>query len=320
MTDIPTDPTLSNPFSTSGAGIQFEYLVGASYLVSLLSGDIPRGLDWGQTIEVRFQQRFAGIPVDDIIVVGSDGADQRILALQIKHDLTFSDSEKNETFQKVIRECWKTFTGAYGFEFNSEKDRIGIGVGIFNANLDKHLRPLLELARKARDADDFFKKIRLPDFSHKTKIDYIEAFRNLLTKAKESPVTEDEFWRFLKCLVVLHFDLENEGSRDSIQSWNRLRDQIPNGDWKQANTLFSFLVQEVTKFERTAGSIDSSKLRDFVGSSSIPLKDYQNYHSDSKKITFSFRPCDKFYSGYHRRRMSITKIGSTRFLGNKNPG
>ena len=150
MTDIiPTDPTLSNPFSTSGAGTQFEYLVGASYLVSLISGDIPRGLDWGQTFEVRFQQRFAGIPVDDIIVVGSDGVNQRILALQIKHDLTFSDSEKKQTFEKVIRECWKTFSGAYGFEFNSEKDRIGIGFGIFNANLDKRLRPLCEIARTA---------------------------------------------------------------------------------------------------------------------------------------------------------------------------
>ena len=284
MTDIPTDPTLSNPFSTSGAGNQFEYLVGASYLVSLISGDIPRGLDWGQTFEVRFQQRFAGIPVDDIIVVGSDGVNQRILALQIKHDLTFSDSEKNETFQKVIRECWKTFSGAYGFEFNSEKDRIGIGLGIFNANLDKHLRPLLEIARTARDSDDFFKKTRLPDFSHKAKIDYIDTFRNLLTKAKESPISNDELWRFLKCLVVLHFDLENEGSRDSIQCWNRLRDQIPDGDWRQATTLFSCLVKEVAKFERNAGSIDSSKLREFLASSSIPIKDYQNFHSDLRKL------------------------------------
>ena len=279
-----TDPTLSNPFSTSGAGTHFEYLVGASYLVSLLSGDIPRGLDWGQTTEVRFQQRFAGIPVDDIIVVGSDGANQRILALQIKHDLKFSDSEKNETFQKVICECWKTFSGVYGFEFDTEKDRIGIGLGVFNPNLDKHLRPVLELARKSRNADDFLKKIHLPDFSHKTKIGYLNSFRNLLTKAKESPVTDDEFWRFLKCFIVLHFDLENEGSRDSIQSWNRLRDQILDGDWKQANTLFSILVQEVAKFERNAGSIDSSKLRDFVGSSSISIKDYQNYNSDLRKL------------------------------------
>ena len=38
---------LVNPFSTSGGGITFEQAVGTSYLVSLLAGDIPRGLDWG---------------------------------------------------------------------------------------------------------------------------------------------------------------------------------------------------------------------------------------------------------------------------------
>jgi len=284
MTEISTDPTLSNPFSTSGAGTQFEYLVGTFYLVSLLSGDVPRGLDWGQTIEIKFQQRFTGIPVDDIIVVGSDGTNERILALQIKHDLIFSDSEGNETFQKVIRECWKTFSGAYGFEFNKEKDRIGIGIGIFNANIDKHLRPVLELARHSRDADDFFKKIKLPDFSHKTKKGYVDTFRKLLEKAKGSPLAEEELWSFLKCLVILHFDLENEGSRDSIQSWNRLRDQISGGDCKQANTLFSFLVQVVAKFERNAGSINLTSLRDWVNSSSILLKNYQNYQLDLKKL------------------------------------
>ena len=284
MTEIPIDPTLSNPFSTSGAGNQFEYLIGASYLVSLLSGDIPRGLDWGQTVEVRFQQRFAGIPVDDIIIVGSDGANQRILALQIKHELTFSDSETNVIFQKVIRECWLTFIGAYGFEFNIEKDRIGIGVGTYNANLDKHLRPVLELARKSRDADDFLKKVHLPDFSHKTKIGYIDAFRNLLTKAKGSPLTNEEFWNFLKCLVILHFDLENEGSRDTIQCWNRLRDQIPDGDFKRAITLFSLLINQVAIFEKNAGTINRIKLRDLISSSSIPIKDYQEYYSDLRKL------------------------------------
>ena len=55
------DIGLSNPFSTGGGGTTFEQLVGASYLVSLLEKDIPRGLDWGIIKDVKFQHRWQGI-------------------------------------------------------------------------------------------------------------------------------------------------------------------------------------------------------------------------------------------------------------------
>ncbi|MGB7000594.1 MAG: hypothetical protein WBE22_01020 [Halobacteriota archaeon] len=65
------DGGLSNPFSTGGGGVTFEQLVGASYLVSLLAGDIPRGLDWGVTKEVSFQHRWSGCLLDDIVITGT---------------------------------------------------------------------------------------------------------------------------------------------------------------------------------------------------------------------------------------------------------
>ena len=107
MSNSPANTGLSNPYSTGGGGVTFEQLVGASYLVSLLVGEIPRGVDWGTIKEVRFQDRWHGCLLDDIVVTSTDGSTERKLALQIKEYLTFSESDP--TFTRVMDDCWKTF-------------------------------------------------------------------------------------------------------------------------------------------------------------------------------------------------------------------
>ena len=266
-----------NPFSTGGGGVTFEQLVGASYLVSLLAGDVPRGLDWGITKEVKFQQRWSGALIDDIVVTSMNKKHERKLALQIKHNLTFSDAPSNTIFARVIEDCWKSFTNSSGWKFNSDIDRIGVGIGIYKSKIDNHFKPLLEIARTSKDEDEFIKRVELPSFSSKEKREYLQVIRNLLTKAKGSDITDKEIWRFLKCFVVVHFDLENAGSRDSVYCWNRLLDQLKNRDESQAKTLFDTLVSIVGEYARSAGSIDASTLR-----TKIPrvLKDQPNFISD----------------------------------------
>ena len=273
MNSAHEDPGVANPFSTGGGGNTFEHLVGVSYLVTLLAGDIPRGLDWGTCTRASFQQRWEGSVLDDIVVTSSNGKKERRLALQIKHDLTFSDAESNEDFARVVADCWKAFTGAYGWRFDPETDRLGIGVGVYQKALDEHLRPVLGQARASRDSDEFFRKVSTPGFFHKTKQQYVNVFRNLLTKAKDSPVTEIELWRFLRCLVILHFDIEHAGSRDAVQSWNQLRNLIKNGDATKALSLFEILRTEVADSAKMAGSIDRERIRGIALDHGIYLQD-----------------------------------------------
>ena len=44
------------------------------------------------------------------------------------------------------------------------------------------------------------------------------ACRKALEKAKGDSISDDEVWRFLRCLVVVHFQLEHAGARDSTQA------------------------------------------------------------------------------------------------------
>jgi len=280
MNSAHEDPGVANPFSTGGGGNTFEHLVGVSYLVTLLAGDIPRGLDWGTCTRVSFQQRWEGSVLDDIVVTSSNGKKERRLALQIKHDLTFSDAESNEDFARVVADCWKAFTGAYGWWFDPEADRLGIRVGVYQNALDEHLRPVLEQARASRDSDEFFRKVSTPGFFHKTKQQYVNVFRNLLTKAKDSPVTEIELWRFLRCLVILHFDIEHAGSRDAVQSWNQLRNLIKNGDATKALSLFEILRTVVADSAKMAGSIDRERIRGIALDHDIYLQDELDLSQD----------------------------------------
>lgn len=61
--------TLASPFSTGGGGETFEKLAGACTLAALLAREELPGLDLTVT-KVRFQQRYAGHLVDDIVVEG----------------------------------------------------------------------------------------------------------------------------------------------------------------------------------------------------------------------------------------------------------
>src|SRR5262249_2975990 len=139
------------------------------------------------------------------VVVSSDGSQERRLALQVKHELNFAFSDA--TFQRVINDCWAAFTGKFGWPFNPEVDRIGLGLGIYQTDLDRHFRPLLEWARASRDGEEFSQKVNLAKFSSAEKRTYLLLIINSLTAVKGSPVTDNEVWKFLSCLVVLHFDL-----------------------------------------------------------------------------------------------------------------
>lgn len=284
MSNNTANSALSNPFSTGGGGVTFEQLVGTSYLVSLLAGDIPRGLDWGITKSVLFQHRWSGCLLDDIVITSANGCRERKLALQVKHDLSFSDSVSNTTFASVIEDCWKTFSSSLGWQFNQNADRIGIGLGVYQNKIDKHFRPLLEWARTSKDSTEFLRKVSLPIFSSQEKQEYLKIIRYLLSKSKGNNITNDEIWKFLRCLVVIHFDLEYAGSRDSVHCWNCLLDQIKNRNEGQAKLLFNSITSIVAEYARSAGSIDIDVLRTKISTNAIALKEHPNFTSDLTKL------------------------------------
>ena len=285
MSDQPPDSnrSLASPFSTGGGGVTFEHVVGASYLVSLLAEDIPRGLNRGVTDSVAFQQRWSGAILDDLVVTTRTAEDEQIrLALAVKHNLTFSAAPSNTVFHRVISDCWDTFSGVHNWPFDPAVDRIGIGVGEYSATADKHLQRVLDWARRS-DSPEVFARIHIDGFSSAEMRGHLQAIKMLLADAAGREVSDDEQWQFLRCLVVIHFDVEHAGSRDSTAAWNRLLDQMSDRDDAKARQLFDRLVSLVDEHAASGGTLTAESLRQVLGGD-FPLRDQVSCARDLERI------------------------------------
>jgi hypothetical protein len=204
---------ISNPFSTGGGGTTFEQMVGTHYLVSLLASDIPRGLSKGICHKVSFQQRWSDVILDDIVVTSrlSNGSEHKLM-LQVKHDITVSLAPSNKLFRRVIHDCWETFISRRG-DFDPDKDRLGIAVGVYNTRIDKHFQSLLQWARTSTSVEEF-SRYQTTTFASDDMREYHSILGETLSDMANRTLSDIEIWRFLKCFVYIHFDIENEGSRD----------------------------------------------------------------------------------------------------------
>lgn len=251
---------LSNPFSTGGGGTTFEQLVGMYYLVSLLAADIPRGLNEGICYRVGFQQRWNDAILDDIVVTTrSSDASEHTLVLQVKHEITISTAASNNLFQRVISDCWETFEGRRG-GFNPDIDRLGIAVGVYHSNIDEHLQRLLQWARTSISIEEF-RRVKVGNFASNEMRNYLNDFEEILSRVAGKQISEKDLWQFLKCFVYIHFDIENDGSRDLSYLRNRAVDQLENRDEGEAGKLIDSLQVLVSDYAKTGGAIDAMILR-----------------------------------------------------------
>ena len=88
---------ISNPYSTGGGGFDFEYLVGTYYLISMLKKSIPLGREEGIINHVKFQAKYSGHFLDDIVVICSNDCS---LSIQVRHTVKFT--EKDSEFKSLI--------------------------------------------------------------------------------------------------------------------------------------------------------------------------------------------------------------------------
>lgn len=232
---------IASPFCTGGGGFDFEELVATTYLIAMLSNDIPRGLEQGYVKSVSFQQKYKGLSVDDIIVTVQDKDVEIRLCLSAKHSLAFTD---NKLFNEVIGYCWQDF---------NKGNLIGIVVApsSYSQRISRHLQELLNWAKTSPNPSDFLAKANL----YKEKKAFTNLFKMVLGQAKKQAITDNELWKFLSSLRVLDFDLENFGSRDVVASLNQLRRSLTNPDIEQAKNLFARLKLLVSKYKKSAGTI-----------------------------------------------------------------
>ncbi|MBC8492775.1 MAG: AAA family ATPase [Chloroflexi bacterium] len=255
MDQLPKPKQIASPVATGGVGSDFERRVGAYYLATLLLRSVPRGQDAGTAREVRFQRLYEGESLDDLVVLSDLPAGESKLALQIKRDLTFG--EKDPTFDEVMYASWQTFKSS---QFILGVDRFGVAVALYSKTVDEHYQRVLTWARTSANAADFLLRISIERLANRRQGEFVELIRAKLHRYSGRSVSEDELWNFLRSMVILHFDLLNEGSRDYAYSVEILRHSLPSCRKTDAPHLFGKLTQYAAEANGSAGSFDAANL------------------------------------------------------------
>lgn len=160
-------------------------------------------------------------------------------------------------FSEVMSACWRHFTSP---PFVPDRDFVGIAIGE-GCNILKirtHLQEILQWARVHRTSRSFH--IQVGKFKAK------ESLLNEISRALDAGVSrhvgKDQFWKFLRRFVVLPFDFDSTGSRDSIDCWNALRSVVSRRSPRQAKALSDGLYSLVSRYSQSGGEIDFDMIRD----------------------------------------------------------
>jgi len=246
---------LSNPFSSGGGGGHFEAHVQASFVALMLTGGFAPCLPNWPIRKIKLQGKFAGYDTDDLIIfVENPGGDQeRKILGQIKHSISITENDK--VFAEVIQAAWNDFNN--DSLFSRGKDVIALITGPLSATDINDVRTILEWARYAENANEFFKKVELTNFSSQKKQTKLQAFRTTLTKANSgNPVSDETLFEFLKHFHLLGYDLDlKTGVTLSL-----LHSLIAQYSQENIRSIWAQLVDEVQSANKNAGTISSESL------------------------------------------------------------
>jgi hypothetical protein len=241
---------MTSPYSSGGGGTHLEARMAAACLAAILSEASVRGLPGEFATQVRTQRGAFGDPLDDLIIDGlrGDGRPTQ-LHLQVKNKLTFTAND--DEWVEVLRRAWDTFTAA---RFNPVFQRVGVGIGTYNARADQQYQSVLNWAEHSPDAQNFFERIAQGDYSHQDKQSFVATVRTALEAHAGRALTDDELWRFFKVFVIVHYDFQSAaGSRDEANVIERLKGLLPPEHRDQAKLIWDHLVAKAGEMVPVGG-------------------------------------------------------------------
>lgn len=242
-------------FQKGGGGTNFEQNVQTAFLVTMLvGGDVPC-LPSSRISEIALQVTNRGYETDDLLVVAkSEDGEHRIL-IQIKHEITFT--AKNELCKEVFSSFWKDYNNTS--VFNKEKDKLVVVKNGLAKSERNHLKSILNWANTHSTATDFFSEVNRV----KVKKEQLDVFRLILKEANNNAeLTDEELWKFLKCVDVLEYDFLNEGSICKTYFLNLIKLCMNSTSALNEEDVWNSLYSYVSSINPNGGSVTLESVKD----------------------------------------------------------
>ncbi len=201
---MPDGAVVPSPAATGDAGGNFELHVDAFSLALLLAGAVPPILTNTSVAEIRLQTRHSGWKTDDLLIIGKKNTGMtRKLAVQVKRN--FSVSASNADCCKTMQGFWDDFQASD--RFNESEDRLAIVTQHGTSVLLNSFNSVLTCAQASGDANDFFHRVGLDRYISKKAKQQNKIIRLILENHIGNPLGDDDYWRFLRVVNILSYDL-----------------------------------------------------------------------------------------------------------------
>ncbi|MFZ6053479.1 AAA family ATPase [Halocola ammonii] len=291
-------------FQKGGGGTNFEQLVQTAFLTTLLvKGNAP-SIPSNEIVEVAFQNTNRGYETDDLLVISKSSKESHRLVAQIKYNLTFS--EKNATFNEVIEAFWKDFN--MPTIFDKARDKLLIIKGGLNKHERNHIKTLLNWANAHATVVDFISEVERV----KVKKECLETFRESIKKANGNKSASDQdLWKFLKCLDLLEYDLLDEASVDEAYFLNLIKLSKNNRTSTNEKEIWDRIFSYVSKLNKDGGSvtlrsIEQHSIYKYFDPEKVNpyFKSIEKLRSDSEVI---LKPLDNTIKDFHLPRENVNE-------------
>lgn len=237
------------PAATANAGPQFEAKVGAFYLLALIAESEPRGLPGATIRTIKFQQRVAGHPLDDVVVeaTNADGS-PACLEIQAKRSLIFTASDSE--FEDVVAQMWQA---AQNPEFQSSRYELAVAIARTTTRVEHVCQEVLHWARELPNGASFAAHINREKFASKGMRSFVQVFRANLAKAG-APNDDETVWRLLRRFQILVFDFESPGSDYEHRARERARSVLASDHLHRAADVWPILIEHASACARAGGA------------------------------------------------------------------
>lgn len=289
-------------YQKGGGGTNFEQLVQSAFLTTLIiQGNAPC-IPSNKIIEVSFQCTNRGYETDDLLVIAESSIGRHRLIAQIKNNLTFTSS--NAKFIEVIKAFWIDFNNEQ--KFDKTKDRLLIIISGLNKHERNHLKSILNWAKTHATESDFYSEVKR--ISGKQKI--LEVFSECLKLANNGvEVNKEDIWCFLRCLDVLEYDFQNEGSTHRTYFLNLIKLSKRQSSELNEQEIWRNIVAFSAELNSNGGSVTSESIQQkpiykyFDPQTLSPyFKSIEKLEKDSQSILL---PIKNTIGGLHLKRPEL---------------
>lgn len=266
---------------TGGDGFNYEDRVAARFLVDMLSGIVPFGVEFGCVTRVDWQVRDTGRLLDDLGITMSSMTGVHVAELSIK---SHRQVTSNGFPAKFVEAAWEEWFHSVTTAFQQDRDLIVLVTGKLANDVHESWSTLLREAR-ATTPDRLISRLQPPitpnsgSQASETARTLFESFHcpvSLRARGMSGTTVSVELIRRVR---LLHLDFDSEPSRDLARAVADCRTLLKTGDLAEGQRLWEAIVAVAAENRGLGGSLDCptllAKLRP-----SFEIVGHADYRSD----------------------------------------